>query len=59
MDNLIKTKLSCFKAYDVRGKVPEELNEELAYWIARTFSETISARRVVIGHDVRLSSLGL
>ncbi|NOX16825.1 MAG: phosphomannomutase [Chlorobi bacterium] len=45
-----------FKAYDIRGKVPSELNEELAYKIGRVFSEIENAKKVVIGRDVRKSS---
>ncbi len=45
-----------FKAYDIRGKVPSELNEELAYKIGRAFVEIENAKKVVIGRDVRKSS---
>jgi phosphomannomutase len=48
--------LSCFKAYDVRGRVPDELNPELAYRIGRAYARFLGARRVVLGRDVRLSS---
>ncbi|MEK6552522.1 MAG: phosphomannomutase, partial [Bacteroidota bacterium] len=51
MDNI-----SSFKAYDIRGKVPGELNTELAYKIGRTFAKYLSAKSVVIGRDVRKSS---
>ncbi len=49
-------KLSCFKAYDVRGKVPEELDELLAYHIGRAMAEILKPGAVVVGRDVRLSS---
>jgi phosphomannomutase len=49
-------KLESFKAYDIRGKVPSELNSELAYKVGRAFSKLINAKKVVIGHDVRESS---
>lgn len=49
-------KLECFKAYDIRGKVPSELNQDLAYKIGRAYSKLISAKKIVIGHDVRESS---
>lgn len=49
-------KLACFKAYDIRGKVPSELNEDLAYKIARGFKKLTDCKTVVIGHDVRVSS---
>ncbi|MBU2699052.1 phosphomannomutase/phosphomannomutase/phosphoglucomutase [Sporomusaceae bacterium BoRhaA] len=48
-----------FKAYDIRGRVPDELNEEMAYRIGRAFVELLSARNVVVGRDVRLSSSAL
>src|SRR5690606_13504489 len=49
-------RLNCFKAYDIRGKVPSELNSELAYKIGRAYSKLIDAETVVIGHDIRKSS---
>lgn len=48
--------LSCFKAYDLRGKVPDELDETLAYRIGRAFAAYLSPGRVVVGRDIRLSS---
>jgi len=51
--------LSCFKAYDVRGRVPDDLNEDIAYRIGRAFAEFLQARRVVVGHDIRLTSPAL
>jgi phosphomannomutase len=48
--------LRCFKAYDIRGRVPDELNEEIAGRIGRAFVAHTGARRVVVGEDVRLSS---
>lgn len=47
--------LSCFKAYDVRGRVPDSLNSELAYALGRAVAEVLPARNVVVGRDVRLS----
>jgi phosphomannomutase len=49
-------RLESFKAYDVRGKVPEQLNEEMAELIGRAYAELIQASRVVVGHDIRLTS---
>ncbi len=46
---------SCFKAYDVRGRVPDELDEALAYRIGRAFALTGRPDNVVVGRDVRLS----
>lgn len=51
--------LPCFKAYDIRGRVPDELNENLAFRIGQAFAATIQPRRVVLGHDIRLSSPSL
>lgn len=47
---------SCFKAYDIRGKVPEQLNEDLAYKIGRAFVSELNAKSVVVGYDIRLES---
>ncbi|MHB1687267.1 MAG: phosphohexomutase domain-containing protein [Ignavibacteriaceae bacterium] len=49
-------KINCFKAYDIRGKVPSELNTELAYKIGVAYTKLINAKKVVVGHDVRKSS---
>jgi phosphomannomutase len=49
-------RINSFKAYDIRGKVPSELNPELAYKIGRAYASFIGARKVVIGHDIRKSS---
>jgi phosphomannomutase len=48
--------ITCFKAYDVRGRVPDQLNEDIARRIGRAFAEVIKPRQVVVGHDIRLSS---
>lgn len=48
--------LSCFKAYDIRGKLGEELNEDIAYRIGRAYAQFLNAKQVVIGGDIRLSS---
>jgi len=47
---------SCFKAYDVRGRVPDEINEDTAYRIGRAYAAVVSPKNVVVGRDVRLSS---
>ena len=51
--------LSCFKAYDVRGKLGEELNDDIAYRIGRAYTQHLNARRVVVGGDIRLTSESL
>ena len=48
--------LSCFKAYDIRGRLPDELNEDIAYRIGRAYAQQIGPKRVVVGRDMRLSS---
>lgn len=47
--------LACFKAYDVRGVVPSELNPEIAYRIGRAYADETGANEVCIGYDIRLS----
>ena len=49
-------KITCFKAYDVRGRVPDQLNEDIARRIGRAFAEVVKPRQVVVGHDIRLTS---
>jgi len=48
--------LTCFKAYDIRGKLGEELNADIAYRIGRAFAQHTKAKKVVVGGDVRLTS---
>ncbi|OIX96429.1 phosphomannomutase [Serratia fonticola] len=52
-------KLTCFKAYDVRGKLGEELNEDIAYRIGRAYGEFLKPQTIVLGSDVRLTSESL
>lgn len=49
-------KLNSFKAYDIRGRIPDELNEDLAYKIGRAYASLLSPSKVCVGRDVRLSS---
>lgn len=58
--------LTCFKAYDIRGKLGEELNEEIAYRIGRAFGQVLvseggelGSKTVVVGGDVRHTSESL
>ena len=46
---------SGFGAYDIRGIYPESINQELAYRVGRVFPELFGAKKVVVGHDIRLS----
>ena len=48
--------LSCFKAYDIRGRIPTELNRELVVAIARAYAQWLKPRSVAVGYDVRLTS---
>ena len=50
------TTITCFKAYDVRGRVPEELNEDVVYRIGRGYAEFLRPRTVAVSRDIRLSS---
>ena len=52
-------RLDCFKAYDVRGRIPDEINESLAYDIGRAFAAFVKPRQVAVGYDIRLSSPAL
>ena len=49
-------KLTCFKAYDIRGQLGKELDEGIAYRIGRAYAEVVKPRQVVVGHDIRLTS---
>jgi phosphomannomutase len=51
--------IRCFKAYDLRGRIPDELNEDVAYRVGRGYAEFVAPTRVVVGRDIRLSSPGL
>jgi len=48
--------LPCFKAYDIRGRIPSELNRELVVTIARAYAAWLKPRSVAVGYDIRLSS---
>jgi len=50
---------NCFKAYDVRGRIPEELNPDSAYAIGCAYAGWLKPRRVAVGRDIRLSSAEL
>ena len=49
-------KLACFKVYDVRGKLGEELDEGIAYRIARATVQSQKTKTVVVGFDARATS---
>ncbi|HEY9182178.1 MAG TPA: phosphomannomutase, partial [Gammaproteobacteria bacterium] len=52
-------KITCFKAYDVRGRVPEDLDEDIAYRIGRGYAAFVKPRTVAVGRDIRASSPAL
>lgn len=49
-------RLPCFKAYDIRGRIPDELNADIAYRLGLAYAERFKPKTVVLGHDVRKSS---
>ena len=48
--------IDCFKAYDIRGRIPDQLNEDIAYRIGNATAEFLNAQKIVLGRDIRLSS---
>ena len=52
-------KLTCFKAYDIRGQLGTELDEDIAYRIGRAYAEFLKPKNVILGGDVRLTSESL
>ncbi len=53
------SQITCFKAYDIRGQLGTELNEDVAYRIARGFAQWLKPKCVVLGGDVRETSATL
>jgi phosphomannomutase len=51
--------ITCFKAYDIRGRLPDQLNEDIAWRIGRAYAEFLKPKTVVVGCDVRESSEAL
>lgn len=50
------SKLTCFKAYDIRGRLGDELNVDIVYRIGRAFGQFLKPKTIVVGGDVRLTS---
>ena len=50
------TELTCFKAYDVRGQIPHQINADVCYRIGRAFAEVVKPKKVVVGYDIRITS---
>ena len=53
------TAIKGFKAYDLRGRIPDELNADVAYRVGRAYAEWLKPQRVIVGRDIRLSSAEL
>ena len=49
-------KISSFKAYDIRGQLPHEINSEIAYRVGNAAAEYLSAKKMILGRDIRASS---
>ncbi len=49
-------KINCFKAYDIRGRIPDELNADIAYRVGNAVVEFLGAKTVVVGRDIRETS---
>ena len=49
-------KITCFKTYDIRGKIGENINKEIMYCIGRSLAQHFNAKYIVIGYDVRQTS---
>ncbi|EEX50777.1 phosphomannomutase/phosphoglucomutase [Pasteurella dagmatis] len=50
------SKLTCFKAYNIRGRLGEELNVDIVYRIGRAFGQFLKPKTIIVGGDVRLTS---
>ena len=48
--------IDCFKAYDIRGQIPNQLNPDVAYRIGNATAEFLGAKKMVLGRDIRMSS---
>ncbi|MBL4584319.1 MAG: phosphomannomutase CpsG [Pseudomonadales bacterium] len=55
----MSNELTCFKAYDIRGRVPDQLNEDIAYRIGRAYAQFLKPKKVIVGHDIRLTSVSI
>ena len=48
--------MNCFKAYDIRGSVPEELDQDIAYKIGCGYARIFQPSKIIVGYDVRHES---
>ena len=53
---MTRREIDCFKAYDVRGRIPDQLDEDVAFRIGRAYAAFLAPKKVVVGYDIRLSS---
>lgn len=51
--------LACFKAYDIRGRLGDQLNDDIAYRIGRAYGQLFQPRSIALGSDIRLTSESL
>jgi phosphomannomutase len=51
--------ITAFKAYDLRGRIPTEINPDIAYRVARGYAQFLKPKRICVGRDIRLSSAEL
>lgn len=51
--------LNCFKAYDIRGKIHDQLTPKFAYHLGRAYASEFKPNQLVVGYDIRLSSIEL
>lgn len=55
----MSSEITSFKAYDIRGRIPDQLNEDIAYRIGRAYAAYLKPKEVVVGYDIRLTSESL
>lgn len=55
----MKIEITCFKPYDIRGRIPDQLNEDVAYRVGRAYAAWLKPKNVVVGYDIRLTSESL
>ena len=48
--------ITCFKAYDIRGQIPNELNADICYRVGNATGAFLNAKTMVVGRDMRLTS---
>jgi phosphomannomutase len=51
-----KNTLTCFKAYDIRGRIGLDIDEDVAYRVGRAVAQHLAAKSIVVGYDARSTS---